>query len=170
MAEEKGLEQNQNEKPMSMMTMVVWTGLFGGVFWSSLAYVAYVFSFTEISPRIILEPWAIGDWKDGWLGTVISIILIGVVSIVAALIYYSALKKFEKMWVGILFGAVLFLLVFFVLNPLFPGMKTFTELERNTIITCACFYILYGTFIGYSISYEYNEFLQRKKTNKEVVY
>ncbi|MFB6465851.1 YqhR family membrane protein [Cytobacillus sp. Hz8] len=163
MSKDETLEQNQREEPMSFIMMVIVTGLFGGIFWSGLAYFAYLFHFTEIRPNIVLEPWTVGNWKYGWLGTVISIIFIGVFSIVAALIYYVALRRFKSMWVGALYGIILFLLVFFVLNPLFPGMDPFSKLGKTTIITSLCFYILYGTFIGYSISFEENEIRNRKK-------
>lgn len=142
-------------KPMSLMTMVFWTGLFGGVFWSSIGYLAYLLSFTEIRPNVVLEPWALGDWKKEWLGTIISILLIGAFSIVAAYIYYATLKKLKGIWPGIGFGAAIFLLVFFVLNPLFPSIQSFMDLNRDTIITSICLYIIYGMFIGYSISYEF---------------
>lgn len=170
MAEDNSkLEQNQKEKPISFMTMVLLTGFIGGILWSGLGYLAYVFHFTEIRPNIILEPWALGDWKNQWLGTVISIIFIGVLSIVAALIYYAVLKKVKSILAGIGFGIAIFLLIFLVLNPIFPGMEPIGELKRNTIITSVCLYILYGTFIGYSISYEYQEQEYRERQdNKEV--
>lgn len=169
MAEEKAkLEQNQREKPMSFLTMVVLTGLVGGIFWGGLGYLAYLFHFTEIRPNVVLEPWALGDWKKGWLGTVISIIFIGVVSIVAALIYYALCKKIKSILGGIGLGIVLFLLVFIVLNPIFPGIEPIGELKRNTIITTLCLYILFGTFVGYSISYEYEEQKYREQQEKEV--
>src|SRR5690606_21936392 len=98
--EQQQLEQNQREKPMSFITMVVLTGLFGGILWSGLAYLAYVFTFTQIRPNVILEPWTIGAWQEGWLGTTISTLLVGVISIVAALIYYAALRKLTKIIVG----------------------------------------------------------------------
>lgn len=167
MAEEKHSEQHQNNQPMSFMTMVIFTGLIGGIFWSGLAYLAYVINLTEIHPKVVMEPWTVGDWKDSWLGTVISILIIGVISIVSALIYYALLRKFPSIWVGILYGAVLFLLVFFVLNPIFPGISPFHELERNTIITSLCFYVLYGVFVGYSISYEEGEVNYKKKRESE---
>ena len=62
------------EKPMSFLTLVIITGLTGGILLSSVAYLAYVFDFTTISPRIILEPWTVGEWKKSWLGTVIAIL------------------------------------------------------------------------------------------------
>lgn len=155
------------EKPMSFMTLVVLTGLIGGIFFSSLAYLFYIFNFTNIHPRVILEPWALGTWKYGWLGTVISIILIGVISIVAAIIYYAVLRKINNMWMGVAYGIILFLIVFFVLNPIFPGIKPWRELDLNTIVTSICLYSLYGLFIGYTISYEEYEIQNHKKKEKE---
>lgn len=152
--DQKRLEQNKHEKPMSFITMVVITGLFGGILWSSIALLAYVFNFTDVRPNLILEPWALGDWKKGWIGTLFSIVVIGVLSIGASLIYYALLRRFNNLWVGLLYGAGLFLLVFYVLNPIFPGIDSFWKLSRNTLITTGCIYILYGVFIGYSISYE----------------
>lgn len=170
MAEEKNkLEQEHHEKPMSLMGLTVITGLFGGIFWSAIAYLAYVFQFTDIRPNVILEPWTIGDWKEGWLGTLISIIIIGMLSIAVALIYYFTLRKFNRIYIGIGFGLVLFLLVFFVLNPIFPGIAPFNELSRNTIVTSICFYVLYGVFIGYSISYEESEIQNSKDTKQKEV-
>lgn len=162
MEQNNKLEQNQKQEPMSFIAMVIITGLFGGIFWSGLAYFAYLFHFTEIRPNIILEPWLIGNWKNGWLGTVISIIFIGLFSIVASLIYFFILRKFKSQWIGALYGILLFIIVFFVLNPIFPGMEPFGRLSRTTIVTSICFYILYGTFIGYSISFEENEIRNRK--------
>lgn len=170
MAEEHNkLEQEQHEKPMSLMGLTIITGFFGGILWSSVSYLAYIFQFTEIRPNVILEPWAIGSWKEGWLGTVISIFLIGLLSIGVALIYYLTLRKLTRMYFGIGFGIVLFLLVFFILNPIFPGIPPFTELERNTIVTSICFYILYGAFIGYSISFEESEIRKMKEAKQKEI-
>ncbi|MFZ7946861.1 MULTISPECIES: YqhR family membrane protein [Bacillaceae] len=150
-------EQNKEKypRPMSFTVMVFWTGLFGGLFWGTIGYIASYFNFTEVGPQIILKPWALGSWKHGWMGTVVSIILLGVLSIVAAYIYYALLRKFKGFWFGLGYGVILFLLVFFILNPLIPGIKPIAELSRDTIITSVCLYIVYGIFIGYSINYEF---------------
>ncbi|WP_433743092.1 YqhR family membrane protein [Falsibacillus pallidus] len=158
MPEESGrLEQNKREKPMSALMLAMITGFCGGILWSGIGYLAYLFHFTSISPLVILEPWAIGNWKYTWLGMVISIIAIGIVSIGAALVYYAFMRKMKNIWPGIAYGIVLFFLVFFVLNPIFPSIKPFTEMDLDTLITCGCLYILFGLFVGYSISYEENE-------------
>ena len=169
MAEESAeIEQSQRVKPFSFIGSVVITGLVGGIFWSAIAYLAYFLNFTEIHPNVIIEPWTIGKWKDGWLGTVFSILLMGGLAILAALLYYVSLRRFKSMWIGLAYGIVLFLLVFFVLNPIFPGISPFVELKRNTIVTSICLYILFGVFVGYSISYEEDEMQKRKKKEREL--
>ncbi|MEH7124485.1 YqhR family membrane protein [Bacillus sp. JJ1532] len=167
MAEDKQTDQNQSEKPMSFLTMVILTGLIGGILWSGIGYFVHFINLTEIHPKVILDPWTIGDWKDSWLGTVISLLIIGVISIVAALIYYALLRRMPSIWVGVFYGIVLFLLVFFVLNPIFPGISPFHELKRNTIITSICLYVLYGVFVGYSISYEEGEVKYKESRENE---
>lgn len=151
------LEQNQHAKPMSLTTTSAITGFIGGVFWGAISYIAYYFNFTEIRPSTVLEPWAVGEWKTGWIGVIISLIVLGVLGVVAAFLYYFTLKKFLKMWVSLAYGTVLFLVVFIILNPLFPGFNPITKLDRNTILTTFCLYLLFGMFVGYSISYEYQE-------------
>lgn len=152
-------------KPMSMPVMVFWTGLFGGIFWGIMGFFLSFFHLTEIRPNVILEPWLLGNWKNEWQGTVVSILLFGVLSIGVAFIYYALLKKFSHWLVGAAYGVVLFIIVFFFLHPFFPGIKPLTELKWSTIISSICIFIVYGIFIGYSISYEYqNKKAQEKET------
>jgi hypothetical protein len=151
MGESKKSGQNES---VSFLAKVVVIGLAGGLLWSFIAYMASIINLTEISPNLILQPWALGAWKDKPLGNFISILLIGIISIAAALIYFVALKKFKSMLVGIVYGLALWALVFYLLNPIFPNLKTVKELEMNTVITTLCLYILYGVFVGYSISFE----------------
>lgn len=161
------LEQNKHEKPMSFISIVVVTGLIGGILWSSIALLAYFLNFTDVRPNLILEPWALGNWKNGWIGTVFSILVIGLLSIGAALVYYALLRRFNNIWVGMAYGLVLFFLVFYVLNPIFPGIESFWKLSKNTLITTACIYLLYGIFVGYSISFEASERSVRANQSNE---
>jgi hypothetical protein len=156
-ASNQQLEQNKREQPMSLIMKAIITGFVGGVFWSLLGYLAYFFHFTELSPNMILLPWALGDWKYGKTGNYIAILLIGLLSILVALLYYAFFRKMKSMWVGIVYGVALWLIVFYVFNPLIPSLQSVSKLERNTIITTICLYILYGVFIGYSISFETQE-------------
>ncbi len=154
MEDDKELQQNQREEPMSTGTRTAITGLFGGVFWSLIGYICYLFNFSKIPPNVLLEPWAIGDWKEGVLSQFISVFILGLVSILVAFSYFSMLKKYNQIWVGLFFGLALWGIVFFILNPIFPGIPPIKELDLNTIVTSVCLFILYGVFIGYSISFE----------------
>lgn len=154
--------EEKNYYAMPLMTMAVITGFVAGVIGSLMGYLVYYFNFTEINPGIILAPWD-GRWKGGWAGVLLAVLLYGLVSIVAALLYYGTLKKRKSFWWGVAYGVVLFFIVFLVLYPLFPGTKSLLQYDMNSILTGLCAFILYGLFIGYSISYEYEEFLYLKE-------
>ncbi|MBD1378810.1 hypothetical protein IC621_01080 [Bacillus sp. IB182487] len=162
MKENPRFEQNKQEQPISFLGRVMVTGFFGGILWSLFGYIAYIFNFSEVSPNLLLQPFILGSWKDGTLGNFVSIVLIGVLGVGAAIAYYAVLKRFNKLWIGIGYGIALWGLVYFVLNPIFPDLKTVMELKRETIVTTVCLYILFGVFVGYSISFEYNELTTEK--------
>ncbi|UQZ46640.1 YqhR family membrane protein [Bacillus sp. PK3-037] len=167
MTSEKNTDQNEQTKedqgpPVPMGGRVAATGFCGGVLWSIVGYIAYLFHFSEINPNMILQPFVLGEWKKHGLGTIISIIVIGIISIGGAFLYYLLLKRLKTMWPGMLYGLLLWLLVFFVFNPIFQDVRAVTELKSDTIITTICIYLLYGLFVGYSISFEYNELNSEK--------
>ncbi|MDQ0256268.1 hypothetical protein J2S74_003686 [Evansella vedderi] len=151
------LEQNQKETALSFNATVALIGFFGGLIWSIIGYIAFYFNFTRVGPALALMPWALGDWKNGWLGQLVGIGLIAIISIGAAFLYRLIFAKINHTWPGLLFGAGLWMGVFWLFNPMFPGLKPLTQLDLNTIITNLCLYLLYGLFIGYSVSYEYHE-------------
>lgn len=154
--------EEKNYYAVPLITMAVITGFVAGVAGSLMGYLVHYFNFTEISPSIIIAPWS-GGWKEGWAGILLATLLYGLVSIVTALIYYGTMKKRKSFWWGMVYGAVLFLIVFLVLFPLFPETKSLLNYDLNSILTALSAFILYGVFIGYSISYEYEEFQYLKQ-------
>lgn len=165
---EQSLDQNKREQPMSLLMKAAITGFVGGIFWSLVGYLAYFFHFTELSPNMLLLPWNVGDWKYGKTGNYVAIFLIGLLSILVALLYYVTLRRMKSMWAGIGYGVALWGVVFYVINPLLPELRSVAELEPNTVITTICLYMLYGLFIGYSISFETqeSEYMQTPATNE----
>ncbi|AZB43546.1 hypothetical protein CEF21_15235 [Bacillus sp. FJAT-42376] len=146
--------------PASILGRVATCGFAGGFVWSAAGFIASYFKLSQISPNIILQPVSAGAWKDGAAGNIVSIVLISVLSIGIAFIYYALLRKIHTIWAGIGFGIALWAFVFFLVTPLFPVLQTITELSSNTVVATLCLYILYGTFIGYSISYDYSEVMK----------
>ncbi|GIN19970.1 MAG TPA: hypothetical protein DEO65_03770 [Bacillus bacterium] len=154
--------EEKNYYAVPLITTAVVTGFVAGVFASLMGYLVHYLNFTEMSPGIILAPWK-GGWKDGWAGILLAALLYGLVSILVALLYYGTLRKRKSFWWGAFYGVILFLFVFLVLLPLFPGTKPLLKYDFNSILTGICTFILYGVFIGYSISYEYEEFIYLKQ-------
>ncbi|MFP3339564.1 YqhR family membrane protein, partial [Micrococcus sp. SIMBA_131] len=90
----------------------------------------------------------LGEWKNEQLGQWIGILSIGLVSILVAFLYKITLVKINNMLAGLAYGVVLWIIVFYLLNPMFIDLPTITKLDRNTVITTICLYLLYGVFIG----------------------
>ncbi|MBM7552322.1 YqhR family membrane protein [Thalassobacillus pellis] len=159
--DEKRLEQNQREKPVSVFNKALFTGFVGGVLWSTFGAVAYYFNFTEVSAASFLfrSFWQT-EWTSSLLGEVLAIFGVGIISIGVALLYFSLFKKMNGLMPAVLFGVVLWGLVFYLLNPIFPAVPFLTDLSSDTIVTTICLFVLYGAFVGYSISYEYHDFNQ----------
>jgi len=156
------LEQNKKEPELSHLSKVMIIGFFGGVFWSLIGYIAYFFNFTDMGPSLVLEPWAVGAWKVKTAGHWVGIFIIGLLSIGVALIYNLFFKNIRKIWPSILFGVALWFIVFYLLNPMFPNLESVRDFSKNTIITTLCLYILYGVFVGYSISYDVEQMKRMK--------
>ncbi|WP_137788921.1 YqhR family membrane protein [Bacillus sp. E(2018)] len=161
------LEQNKQESQSSFMSRVVGVGFFGGLIWACFGFIAYYLNFSKVGPALVLAPWALGKWKTEWIGQLISILIIALLSILVAIGYRYAFAKIKSMWAGILFGVALWGIVFFLLHPIFPGLEPMNTIGKNTITTTLCIYILYGVFVGYSISFEYSERHGQSQGNKE---
>lgn len=163
MGAKKQLEQNKREKPASMLSRSLSTGFFGGIFWSFIAWVASYFHFTSVSPTtFIIRSWLKADWTNSWLADVLSILAVSVISLLVAMVYYVLLRKTRGLLPSILFGLALWGGLFYLLLPIFPNVKPLTQLDSDTIVTTICIFILYGIFIGYSISYEYLDSVSKK--------
>ncbi|SER49455.1 YqhR family membrane protein [Salipaludibacillus aurantiacus] len=162
---EKKTDNHLNENP-SFNSSVAVTGFAGGIIWSVIGYIAYFFNFISFGPAIVLMPWALGEWKTGPLGQWIGVVIIGVLSIGLAFLYRLLFAKINKFWPGLLFGGALWLLVFFIMNPLFKGINFIPVLDFNTLVTSFSLYLIYGLFIGYSISFDYYE---RSRQNEATV-
>ncbi|WP_280768403.1 YqhR family membrane protein [Salipaludibacillus daqingensis] len=149
--------EEKKDESMTYQTTITVVGFVGGILWSFIGYIAYFLNFSKVGPSMILLPWALGDWKHGHLGHWIGILVIGVLSIGVAFVYRLVFSKINSIWPGILFGAGLWMIVFGFLHPLFEEVESLVNMDLNTLITTLSLYVVFGLFIGYSISYEYHE-------------
>lgn len=150
------MKGNQKDsKGLTFAAKVLFTGFFGGLIWGSIWYAAYFFNFTDVGPSLFWMAWSLGDWKDQMVGQWAAVGIFTLLSIAIAFLYRFVLARVKGMWMGFSYGVILWILVFFVANPLFVDLDPLLEMEGITIVTTLCLFIMYGLFIGYSISYEY---------------
>ncbi|WIF96901.1 MULTISPECIES: YqhR family membrane protein [Pontibacillus] len=152
------LEQNQKEKPMSVISKALVTGFIGGVLWSFIGTVAYFFNFSTVSAgSFVIRSFVQNEWSSRWLGELIAILAVGLISLLIAILYFGLLKNTKGLWPSMAFGAALWFIVFFLFQPVFSAVPSLGDLDSDTIVTSLCLFILYGAFIGYSISYDYQQ-------------
>lgn len=155
------------KEPLSYGATVTAIGLFAGVFWGGIFQLFAYFNFTEIGPTFVIRTWIKADFVKGWMGVILSLVCLSLISLLLACFYSVVFRKINSYWLGAGYGLVIWAFIFLLLRPLFPGMKTVMELSFNTIITTVCLFLLYGLFVGYSISFEYHERQLEKKAQTE---
>ncbi|PEJ56989.1 hypothetical protein CN692_15550 [Bacillus sp. AFS002410] len=175
--EKQGQDQNQEQNPNPDQTpaenqvqggqggsngntnfnKIVSIGFFGGIFWSTILLVLSYFDFTQIGPNFVLEKIKLGKWAHGYIENLISIVGIGIISIIIAFVFYFIGKRFTGVLPGIFFGLILWVIVFIVLGKIAFDLKAVKDYSSDTTVTTICVFILYGTFIGYSVSFAFQE-------------
>ncbi|WP_416827188.1 YqhR family membrane protein [Ectobacillus polymachus] len=142
------------EIQQSFAGQIVKIGLFGGLFWGFVWYFFYIFSFTDIGPNYFLLPLAFGEWKKEWIGQLIGICIMSILSIGTAALFGSLFKRFQGILPGIVYGMVWWCMLFFGVSMFSPVIKHVWEFPKETIVTTVCIFIIYGVFIAYSVSFE----------------
>ncbi|WP_129688484.1 YqhR family membrane protein [Gottfriedia acidiceleris] len=159
--------QNQNENQVQggqtgssgnkHFNKIVSIGFFGGIFWSTVLLVLSYFDFTQIGPNFVFERIKLGKWANGNVENLISIVGIGIISIIIAFIFYFIGRKFNGVLPGIFFGLLLWVIVFILLGKVAFDLKAIKDYSSDTTVTTICLFILYGTFIAYSVSFAFQE-------------
>ncbi|MCR6096682.1 hypothetical protein HXA34_08980 [Salipaludibacillus agaradhaerens] len=163
--DKKNKHSKQSDSFSSTTAMI---GFVGGLFWGFIGYVAYLLNFVSFGPSFLLMPWALGTWKYTQTGQWIGILFIGILSIGIAFIYRALFAKVNKFWPGLVYGGILWVLTFVLLYPLYEHAENVVKFDVNSNVTSLSLFVLYGLFIGYSISYEYHEqMLENEQTIQE---
>lgn len=148
-------QQKLIEKKHIVLGKTLIIGFFGGVFLTIVLGVFHYFSMTEIN---ILKPWKIFfkkmDWPVKWYIYPLWIISFGVVSIIPAIGYFLIGRNRIHWIIGALYGLGFGLLIYVVLPNLLWDYHIWDLYAWKTHISMLVCSIIYGVFIGYSISYE----------------
>ena len=158
----KKKENRYHSKSMLISNMLT-VGFFGGAIASLLGIIAHYFNFMEFSPTFILTSWSNQSWIKAWQGWFVTIILFGILSVVVAFLYYLLLKQTKSMVANMVFGVVCWLIFLLAFKPMFHDLPSLSKMSSDSIITSICIFVLYGVFIGYSISFDYQEYLREEE-------
>lgn len=151
-------QANKLNKYVFGKAMVI--GVFGGIIWSALFVGLFAFKMIEIDPVYPLQI-VFGDMASfkKWYAYLFVILVNGILSLIIAMGYYFTLKKQPHWIVGALYGVFWWGVLMLVVPRWINGGNMH---PAETYIATFAVFLLYGVFIGYSISFEYKNAMQRK--------
>ncbi|WLV23542.1 YqhR family membrane protein [Aciduricibacillus chroicocephali] len=163
------MNSQNNETALSVCKRSILTGFIGGILWTMIGTVLAYFKFMQFAPRAILvNPWLKTGWASRWQGGLLAIFLAGILSIFVALVYFVLFRKLSSMWIGTIYGLLIWAVVFIIALPVIRSLPHFGALTKETLVTSACLYILFGVFVGFSISYDYEDTVTNSRTSRRM--
>jgi uncharacterized membrane protein YagU involved in acid resistance len=135
----------------------LYIGFYAGLIWGAVKIIENYFHFTTIVPGFLVEPFFKHEFLMSWQGVLTGWAFFIVFSVIAAFVYMIVLSKVKGPWMGILYGAAWWGLLYLLIGPLAGMMYWVNKLDWNTIITDFCLFLLWGLFIGYTISLEFTD-------------
>jgi len=137
-------------------------GFFAGLIWGTLRGIAYWLKFTKLVPGVLADPFfRISFLKTGW-GYAVGIGVFIVFSILCTLLYYSLFSRVGGPWMGVVYGFLWWAIIFGAAGPMMAIMPALTLIGWSTLFTELCIFVLWGTFIGYSIAFEFTDEASRE--------
>ncbi|WP_134698828.1 YqhR family membrane protein [Ammoniphilus sp. YIM 78166] len=147
-------KKNVKERKLKSALMI---GAVGGAFWTLVGYAAYFMNFSKLGPSLFAKPFISQESLDQPFAHFMGIGVAIVFSILVSLAYVFTLAHFYSPLIGVALGGGVFLLFFYGLSPLLGLTKQPIHLiGMNTFATELCLFILWGLFIGFSLSTEFS--------------
>lgn len=141
-------------------------GFFAGLIWGGIRVFFYYFQFTKLLPGFLLEPFYPHSFLESSQGQYLGWIYFILFSMVASLIYTALLSKLRGAWIGIAYGCLWWFLLLAVIGPWLEMSPAINQLDLNSILSELCVFVLWGVFIGYSISFEFTDERKREPVTK----
>lgn len=133
------------------------TGFFAGLIWIAVKALESYLRFTKVPSGFMAKPFFREEYLDTaagyWTGWGVFIVF----SIVAAMVYAALLRKVRGPWAGLAYGAVWWIVLYGMVGPATGMMKPAGQLDLVSVVTDFCLFLLWGLFIGYSISFEFTD-------------
>lgn len=120
-------------------------GIWGALIWSFIGYFSYWLNLSDYSPSHFGKPFLNPDYLFRWQGILLSISIVIIMSIILSFIYSLFFSHILTPWIGAALGAVLWYIL--------VGWR---DVSFTTLLSTFSLFVLYGIFIGYSLSMEFS--------------
>jgi len=147
-------------------SFALYIGFFAGLLWGGLKCIEYYFHFTSLTPGFLLEPFFLHEFLISPAGFWVGWGAFTLFSIIASLLYALLMAKTKGPWFGIGYGVVWWGVIFLLIGPITGMTKWIAYMDLNTIVTDLCLFVLWGLFIGYSISFEFTDERSREPQDR----
>lgn len=150
---------NENRGDVSyLLPKALGTGLVGGLFWTVVWGIMSYFKLVEVKPfriwEIIFHP---VTFNHPWYFLLIGLALNMALSLLLAWIYYVCCKRVGHWIMGTIYGLLIWVVTYIAGPFLFSRESTLQTYTLETHIGLLCLLLLYGVFIGYSVSFDYEQ-------------
>lgn len=132
-------------------------GLFAGLIWGGLKLLEFAIRYTAIVPGFLIEPFFQHAYLVTYMGLALGYASFIGFSIVAAVLYGLLLRKLPGPWPGLAYGAAWWGLIYLLVGPLTEMTPAILAMDRNSLVSDFSLFLLWGLFIGYSISVEFTD-------------
>lgn len=144
--------QNAKRKWKESLSIGIW----GAIIWSLFGYLTFWLNLSDYSPshfgKRILNP----DYLFHWQGILITLLLIIFCSIILSFFYTIFFAHLFTPWIGAAMGVALWYI--------FVGWR---DVSYTTLASTFSLFVLYGIFIGYSLSMEFTSIEKENEITDE---
>lgn len=156
------IERHDERFRTDRMRFALYIGFFAGLIWGGVKIIEFAMRFTEVVPGFLLEPYYKHSYLIKGEGIMLGWFSFILFSLFASILYMLLLSRFSGPWPGFGYGLAWWCLLYLLIGPVSGMMKPVPQLDVNSFVADLCLFILWGVFIGYSISFEFTDEQKRE--------
>lgn len=152
----------KKRKKGSGLVLSLQTGLFAGLVWGAVRWLATGLNFTGVSQAFLVDPFVRRANLGGIGWQLLGYALFIAMSVAAAAVYWALLRKLQGPWPGLLFGAGWWLGGYVGLGPPLGAVPPLRQIGWTSLTTDFCLFLVWGLFIGYTIAFSLHDEFRRE--------
>ncbi|WP_256757151.1 YqhR family membrane protein [Cohnella sp. WQ 127256] len=141
-------------------------GFFAGLIWGLIRWLATGLNFTSVTQAFLLDPFVPRKHLGGFYWQAAGLGMFIMMSMIAALLYIVLLKSLRGPWPGLWFGALWWAIIYAWVGPMIGAVPPLNQIGWSSIVTDFCLFLMWGLFIGFSISFEFHNEAEREPSGK----